>query len=703
MQPSDLVVAVLALALVALLLKQTDAASAFPPEVKTYTEKEARKFLKNLNLEWAKKTNAYYLAKWDYETDISRRTLGQELKVSFEVAKFQKQQRKEAVKYPREKFADKDIKRQLGMYSKLGAPGLPDDKYVTFQNAASDLAVARRCNRDFACKPYEGKQPDDEYREKLHCWLRFRYGKNSTDTFHQLVELAQQAASLDNYTDFTRYMLRNYEQDDLLDKMKLLVDGVHPLYKQLTAYCRHRLRQHYGPNSAPNGGFIPDHLIDDPLCKTDPVPRKPLDFPGALRAKGFTVRKIFFLPDEFYRSLNMTGVPDAVWDKSILESDANKTMSCKPVAQDFLDNKDYRIRVCGTVCEKTLFAASSLVTGVVYGMEMRSQPSVYRQTMNDAFVEGIGGLVALSLVSPNFLRYQGLLAGDDSVEMDVNLLYMIARNTILPAVRRYAQDRWRLEAMSRAVAPRDYNCKYWDMRQEIEGVEQPLDRSWRDFDAANLDLLMDPVGTPFKTTFGTILAFQMHRQLCIMAGLFDAEDPTRLPLHRCNLLNQPVVSNLLKKMMQVGGSKPWQEVLEQTIGTKELDPSAATTYFQPLHKFLEDHNVRTGEIVAWGKSQKECGLPRYKLMEKDADGAARGYYSCPLGEFSEDQDADTTAAPTAAPNTPAPTTVAATTPAPTAAPSAVTSAAASSGPPAAAVTTAASATSEQVTEQAPAA
>ncbi|KAE8737158.1 hypothetical protein FOCC_FOCC017380 [Frankliniella occidentalis] len=630
MQPSDLVVAVLALALVALLLKQTDAASAFPPEVKTYTEKEARKFLKNLNLEWAKKTNAYYLAKWDYETDISRRTLGQELKVSFEVAKFQKQQRKEAVKYPREKFADKDIKRQLGMYSKLGAPGLPDDKYVT--NAASDLAVARRCNRDFACKPYEGKQPDDEYREKLHCWLRFRYGKNSTDTFHQLVELAQQAASLDSkfsdprsplplkplartasnypptlylialpdYTDFTRYMLRNYEQDDLLDKMKLLVDGVHPLYKQLTAYCRHRLRQHYGPNSAPNGGFIPDHLIDDPLCKTDPVPRKPLDFPGALRAKGFTVRKIFFLPDEFYRSLNMTGVPDAVWDKSILESDANKTMSCKPVAQDFLDNKDYRIRVCGTVCEKTLFAASSLVTGVVYGMEMRSQPSVYRQTMNDAFVEGIGGLVAL-------------------------------------------------------------------------------------------------------TTFGTILAFQMHRQLCIMAGLFDAEDPTRLPLHRCNLLNQPVVSNLLKKMMQVGGSKPWQEVLEQTIGTKELDPSAATTYFQPLHKFLEDHNVRTGEIVAWGKSQKECGLPRYKLMEKDADGAARGYYSCPLGEFSEEQDADTTAAPTAAPTTPAPTTVDATTPAPTAAPSAVTSAAASSGPPAAAVTTAASATSEQVTEQAPAA
>lgn len=53
-----------------------------------------------------------------------------QLKVSFDVAKFQKHQRKEAVKYPKEKFQDKDIKRQLGMYSKLGPPGLPDDKYI---------------------------------------------------------------------------------------------------------------------------------------------------------------------------------------------------------------------------------------------------------------------------------------------------------------------------------------------------------------------------------------------------------------------------------------------------------------------------------------------------------------------------------------------------------------------------------------------
>lgn len=82
MQPSEVVAALLGVALVALFLQHADAASAFPPEVKTYTEKEAKKFLKNLNLEWAKKTNTYYLAKWDYETDISKRTLGQEVVIA---------------------------------------------------------------------------------------------------------------------------------------------------------------------------------------------------------------------------------------------------------------------------------------------------------------------------------------------------------------------------------------------------------------------------------------------------------------------------------------------------------------------------------------------------------------------------------------------------------------------------------------------
>lgn len=35
-------------------------------------------------------------------------------------------------------------------------------------------------------------------KQRLHCWMQFRYGKNATDTFSNLVELSQHAAGLDS-------------------------------------------------------------------------------------------------------------------------------------------------------------------------------------------------------------------------------------------------------------------------------------------------------------------------------------------------------------------------------------------------------------------------------------------------------------------------------------------------------------------------
>jgi len=51
------------------------AASAFPPEVKTYSEKEAKKFLKNLNQEWLKKSASAVLARWEYEESLTNSAL----------------------------------------------------------------------------------------------------------------------------------------------------------------------------------------------------------------------------------------------------------------------------------------------------------------------------------------------------------------------------------------------------------------------------------------------------------------------------------------------------------------------------------------------------------------------------------------------------------------------------------------------------
>lgn len=62
-------------------------------------------------------------------------------------------------------------------------------------------------------------------------------------------------------------MMRNYEDLSIRNEMRQLVNVIHPFYKQMTVYCRHRLRQRYGNDAAPNGGLTPEHLVGEECCK----------------------------------------------------------------------------------------------------------------------------------------------------------------------------------------------------------------------------------------------------------------------------------------------------------------------------------------------------------------------------------------------------------------------------------------------------
>lgn len=65
--------------------------------------------------------------------------------------------------------------------------------------------------------------------------------------------------------------------------------------------------------------------------------------------------------------------------------------------------------------------------------------------------------------------------------------------------------------------------------------------------------------------------------------------------------------------MSLGSSVPWQDVLEQVTGTRELDASALTEYFQPIITWLKNENE--GEIVGW--STKGC--PEGSIVASSAD------------------------------------------------------------------------------------
>lgn len=51
--------------------------------------------------------------------------------------------------------------------------------------------------------------------------------------------------------------------------------------------------------------------------------------------------------------------------------------------------------------------------------------------------------------------------------------------------------------------------------------------------------------------------------------------------------------------MEKGSSQPWQQTLNEAIGSSRLDGSALREYFAPLEEWLRQENLRNNEIVGW--------------------------------------------------------------------------------------------------------
>ena len=54
-----------------------------------------------------------------------------------------------------------------------------------------------------------------------------------------------------------------------------------------------------------------------------------------------------------------------------------------------------------------------------------------------------------------------------------------------------------------------------------------------------------------------------------------------------------------RKVLQSGSSKPWEEVLEDALGTRKMDASSLMKYFEPITIWLEEQNQAQNETLGW--------------------------------------------------------------------------------------------------------
>ncbi|CAB3378676.1 Hypothetical predicted protein [Cloeon dipterum] len=563
------------------------------------------------------------LAQWNYETNVNEVSQLSALQEQLEYARFQHAVWEVINKIPLEHVKDRKFRRELQHLATVGPAALPPELLDRYHHLINDmLAVyntATICAHHDPFKCGLRLEPEltlimarsRDWDELQYVWFewRRRTGQKIRDLFEQMAHVSNQAAHYNNFTDTGEYWIFPYESPTFRFDVEDAWDAIKPLYVQLHTYVRRKLRDHYGPEKIHRRAPIPAHILGNMwgqswgniLDVTIPYPGKHfIDVTPEMQAQGYTPITMFKIAEQFYLSLNMTPMPPEFWEKSIFEELPDRHVICQPSAWDFCNGKDFRIKMCAHVNMKDLITAHHEMAHIQFFMHYAHLPKVFRDGANPGFHEAVGEAIGLSISTPEHLQSLGLLTRSvDHLAHDINFLFSQALDKLPFMAFALTMDTWRWDVFGQGAIGKDrYNCHWWRLSEKYTGIKPPLLRSEIDFDPGSKYHV--PANIPYIRYFvGSVLQYQIHRALCIKAGRYDPNDPHHKPLHKCDISRSHAAGELLKKMMSMGSSRPWQDALYEITGERKLNPSALLEYFHPLQEWLRKENLRTQEFIGW--------------------------------------------------------------------------------------------------------
>ena len=207
-------------------------------------------------------------------------------------------------------------------------------KGIKFLNLEPDLSKIMRKSRD----------PN----ELLFAWKGWRnaVGPATKPLYERSVDLLNIGAREHGWIDYGDFLRSEYEQgDDFELNLRRVWQSIKPLYEELHAYVRYRLKNFYnGKLNVSGTGMIPAHILGDMYAQNwenifDIV--KPftnvqnLDATEMLKKKNYTAEKIFKLAESFFVSIGLNKLPESFWSKSVIKKIKGTEMVCHPSAWDF--------------------------------------------------------------------------------------------------------------------------------------------------------------------------------------------------------------------------------------------------------------------------------------------------------------------------------------------------------------------------------
>uniref|UniRef100_A0A8C6M1L5 Angiotensin-converting enzyme n=1 Tax=Nothobranchius furzeri TaxID=105023 RepID=A0A8C6M1L5_NOTFU len=575
---------------------------------------DAQRFLRDYNSTAEEVFFLSVLASWNYNTNLTEHNSKLQVSAALEEQAFSEAWGMKAKqvfsKELLDSLPDAEDKMLMEGIMQLGAANLPQNEREEFNTILSTMdsiystaKVHPQPNISWSLEPEltDIMAKSRSYKKLLYAWEAWHNesGVPLKEYYPRFVELSNKASRGDGFNDTGAEWRSWYETPTFEQDIEKLYRTIEPLYLNLHAFVRRKLYNFYGPRYINLKGPIPAHLLGNMWAQTwnnifdmmVPFPDKPnVDVTAEMVKQGYNATHMFRVAEEFFTSLDLAEMPKEFWEGSMLVKPEDREVVCHASAWDFYNRKDFRIKQCTTVTMEQLFTVHHEMGHIQYYLQYKDQPVGFRDGANPGFHEAIGDVLSLSVSTPKHLHKINLLESATSdEETDLNFLLKMALEKIAFLPFGYLIDQWRWGVFDGRTPPDKYNSEWWYLRTKYQGICPPTKRTEDHFDPGAKYHI--PGNTPYIRYFiSFILQFQFHEKLC------EAANHTG-PLHTCDIYQSAEAGAILKKVLQAGSSKPWPDVLQEAIGTREMNANSLMKYFEPVTKWLQEQNVK--ETLGW--------------------------------------------------------------------------------------------------------
>uniref|UniRef100_A0A1A9WP80 Angiotensin-converting enzyme n=1 Tax=Glossina brevipalpis TaxID=37001 RepID=A0A1A9WP80_9MUSC len=531
---------------------------------------------------------------------------------------------------PVQQLKNVTLRRQVQRLSKLQLYGLDKrdlehakEMLHTMQSfQTSRLVCVDDCTQMVAMIPTIKTQAirTKNLKDLEYYWLKWRQVIGEDDlaksSFIDFVRYLRIAATYNGHVTPSRTWYLYYDSENFQRELEDVVWEMMPLYKELHAYLRYSIRLTYGQQLTESDGGIPAPVFEQmnlqswyprPAFRT-PYPKSQLPtVKQRLEEVMVTPVKINKKVAEFFESLGLNHMSDAFYEKFARRiNDDEVGPNCE--AEVFYFPPDVALRYCPKLDYKILLQMHGHMAELQYNLYKKELPFGLDREPCPGFGSAIGEAAIISSGTPRHLhRLHILLNSTLSVEHSMNRLFRMAVHTLLAVPQYFINDKFLVDVMDGRIGSHEYNCGYWRLQSKYAGVVPPMRRNEKNFDPDyKFYRGLNPEKSNTAKFISEVLGFELYRSFCLASGEYKPGNPD-FPLSNCDFYGSVTAGNMIKKMMQLGATKHWRDVMEIATSERKLTAKGIMEYFGPLFIWLKEENKRLDIETGWD-DDIECGI-----------------------------------------------------------------------------------------------